>query len=117
MAFPEPKIETIEGNTFSLKCRAHGQPRPKITWTKEGESLERSSRVHTSSSGDLQILSVLSSDHGVYRCRASNNAGSVVAAARVVVKGQYVCGAKVSQVCAVYRLVRGRKRGGGGANV
>lgn len=86
--YPLPKIESIQGNTITLKCRASGRPSPLILWTKEDVQLTTGPRVKVTAIGDLHISSVRSSDQGIYRCHATNKAGSVVATTTVIVTGK-----------------------------
>lgn len=71
---------------MTLHCRARGNPRPHIEWSKEGLRL-RDPRFEVRPSGDLFIRVVRTVDYGMYRCRATNRAGAVAASTRLVVEG------------------------------
>lgn len=86
--YPLPKVESIQGNTITLKCRASGRPSPLILWTKEDVQLTTGPRIKVTAAGDLHISSVRSYDQGIYRCHASNKAGSAVATTTVIVTGK-----------------------------
>ncbi|VDI33233.1 neural cell adhesion molecule [Mytilus galloprovincialis] len=82
-----------EGTSATIKCTAYGEPIPKITWMKEGTSVEitdgsqidnsdivasqvtRDDRMEVE--GSLQISNLKSSDAGFYICKATNEAKSV----------------------------------------
>ena len=72
---------------MTLHCRARGNPRPHIEWSKEGLPLTRDPRFEVRPSGDLFIRVVRMVDYGMYRCRATNRAGGVAASTRLVVEG------------------------------
>jgi len=85
--YPRPKIESIERNSVTMTCRARGNPRPQIEWSKEGLPLALDPHYDVRPSGDLFIREVRMEDHGMYRCRATNRAGGVAASTRLVVTG------------------------------
>lgn len=72
---------------MTLTCRARGNPRPHIEWSKEGLPLALDPRYEVRPSGDLFIQVVRKVDYGMYRCRATNRAGGVIASTRLVVTG------------------------------
>lgn len=80
-------MESIERNPVTLTCRARGNPRPIIEWSKEGLPLNLDSHYKVMPSGDLYIREVRIVDHGTYRCRATNRAGGVAASTRLIVTG------------------------------
>ena len=64
-----PKTELQSpGSKVELVCRASGEPRPDITWTKNGEILETKTDT-------LLIPSLGEEDVANYACNASNIAG------------------------------------------
>ena len=86
--FPPPRVEAIEGNAVIMQCQAQGHPRPVISWRTKGAPVNLDSRVTVEPRGDLRFTRVHSRDGGVYRCLATNKAGSVVSTSRLVIKGQ-----------------------------
>ena len=74
-----------ESQTAILKCTAHGNPPPKITWSKLNSSLP-SGRHIIKPSGALIVRDVRPGDDGVYSCRAENLLGSVNATAKLTVQ-------------------------------
>lgn len=62
--------DIIEGNDVRLLCNASGNPQPKITWTRQGNS------DVLSSSETLLLHNLVSEDDGsVYTCRVENYLG------------------------------------------
>ena len=53
----------IEGATASLRCNATGNPTPKITWTKDGQTV---------ATGDKLIFATNRNQSGTYWCSAEN---------------------------------------------
>ncbi|XP_050994845.1 LOW QUALITY PROTEIN: hemicentin-1 [Labeo rohita] len=69
-------FSTIEGTPISLPCRAHGVPKPDITWSKRGELLDLSGRVFSLvEDGSLYIVSPSGEESGEFVCTATNAAG------------------------------------------
>ncbi|XP_055929380.1 leucine-rich repeats and immunoglobulin-like domains protein 3 [Argiope bruennichi] len=78
------------GSTARLECGARGQPRPDISWQKDGGIEDfpaaRERRMHVMPTDDVFfIVSVKPSDTGVYSCTAQNVAGTIVANATLTV--------------------------------
>ncbi|KAG5261330.1 hypothetical protein AALO_G00302760 [Alosa alosa] len=59
-----------------LKCQAQGNPEPVLTWAKDGQELQASSRVALLPDGSLLIRSPGDADVGLYTCSAHNHLGS-----------------------------------------
>ena len=85
--YPPSRVESIEGNSVKLNCRARGNPRPQIEWRREGLPLTSDPRFEIGPTGELFIRTVRMGDYGMYRCRATNSAGGVAASTRLVVTG------------------------------
>ncbi|XP_064471636.1 neogenin-like isoform X2 [Ornithodoros turicata] len=85
-----PKSTTaIKGSNLTLDCAANGNPRPSLTWLKDGVTIDMSlldSRFRKIGVGSLQIENVEESDEGTYMCRAENHEDSVDASATVEVQ-------------------------------
>ena len=64
------------GSFVQLVCTAQGVPSPAVSWTKEGSQLIETSQLQIQN-GHLLIMSIVSSDSGVYQCTAINRLGSV----------------------------------------
>ncbi|KAF8373891.1 hypothetical protein PRIPAC_80320, partial [Pristionchus pacificus] len=77
------------GEQLTLRCRATGVPRPSITWFFEGAEIPRArGRFSVSQDGtELTISHISRQDDGVFACMAANTVGSIMADARVTVKG------------------------------
>lgn len=80
--------EVLVGESVTLECSATGHPPPQVTWTKGDRTpLPEDPRVSITPSGGLYIQNVLQADSGEYTCFASNSAGSIHAAALIIVQG------------------------------
>lgn len=78
-----------EGSVVTLDCAANGIPRPRITWLKDGVTIDLSDldgRFFMVGTGNLQIQGVLETDQGNYMCRAENHEDSVDAGANIDVQ-------------------------------
>lgn len=68
---PGPRVlKALAGEALDLNCMAEGTPEPRLTWSKDGVALhggEPESSVH--------FAAIQTSDAGMYRCEASNDAG------------------------------------------
>ncbi|XP_075416084.1 ADAMTS-like protein 1 isoform X2 [Tenrec ecaudatus] len=58
-----------------LHCEAVGSPRPTISWARNGEEVQFSSRILLQPDDSLQILAPVEADVGFYTCNATNALG------------------------------------------
>uniref|UniRef100_A0A8C8DMY6 Ig-like domain-containing protein n=1 Tax=Oryzias sinensis TaxID=183150 RepID=A0A8C8DMY6_9TELE len=81
------EVTIHQGGEVHLECQADGAPSPLLSWVlPDGSTVTpgtRSDRVIMSTNATLFISATLPSDRGVYRCVASNSAGSASASVRV----------------------------------
>ncbi|KYO26125.1 hypothetical protein Y1Q_0003873 [Alligator mississippiensis] len=74
----EPRdADVTPGNTVYFTCKAEGNPKPKIIWIHNNQSLdmEDDRRLNLLDDGTLMIQNTRESDQGVYQCMAKNVAG------------------------------------------
>ncbi|XP_022796395.1 fibroblast growth factor receptor 1-A-like [Stylophora pistillata] len=69
---PITRIHVEAGKDITLTCNASGDPRPNITWTKDGVPMSPSSDNFY----QFRLTGVQSKDSGSYKCIASNGYGS-----------------------------------------
>ncbi|XP_047247474.1 protein turtle homolog B isoform X1 [Girardinichthys multiradiatus] len=86
IATPPQYVEAKEGGSTLLSCSAQGNPKPIISWLREGEELATNSKysVHD---GSLTILGITRDDRGAYTCRAYSDQGEVLHTTRLLVQG------------------------------
>ncbi|GMT22833.1 hypothetical protein PFISCL1PPCAC_14130, partial [Pristionchus fissidentatus] len=77
------------GEQLTLRCKSNGVPRPSTTWFFDGTEIPRTSGrfVISSDGSELTISHVSRPDDGVFACMAGNTVGSMMAEARVTVRG------------------------------
>lgn len=81
-------ITAKSGSTARLECAASGSPSPRISWRKDGGNdfpAARERRINVNHDNYFFIFNITILDMGVYSCRASNNAGLIMANASLTV--------------------------------
>ncbi|XP_059502044.1 peroxidasin homolog isoform X2 [Stegostoma tigrinum] len=63
------------GQDVKISCSAQGEPRPIITWTKDGVQITDSGKFHVNAEGTLAIRDIGQADEGRYECAARNMIG------------------------------------------
>lgn len=78
----ESKKTPIKLLSLTIRCNAHGNPRPTYRWKKDGKLFEPSmfpeKVVQTPGEGSLVFSALEEQDAGVYQCEASNSNGTAV---------------------------------------
>ncbi|XP_035219506.1 neogenin-like, partial [Stegodyphus dumicola] len=80
IAKPPNTTVVTRGSHLTLDCAANGIPQPRITWLKDGTTVDLAdldSRYRIVGSGSLYIENVVEEDTGIYMCRAENAEDSV----------------------------------------
>ncbi|XP_023810079.1 hemicentin-1 isoform X2 [Oryzias latipes] len=73
----EPQNQTfMVGDDVRIQCSASGYPSPRLVWTHNDMFIVASSRHRMTNDGALIIRNSERKDGGVYRCLASNQAGT-----------------------------------------
>ncbi|XP_065819137.1 protein turtle homolog B-like isoform X1 [Labrus bergylta] len=83
---PPQYVEAKEGGSITLTCTAYGNPKPSVSWLREG-SLMVSSAKYKVSDGSLTVLSITREDRGAYMCRAFSPQGEAIHTTRLLVQG------------------------------
>ncbi|KAI1230788.1 Protein turtle B, partial [Lamprotornis superbus] len=83
---PPQYVEAKEGSSVTLTCMAFGNPKPIVTWLREGDLLGANGKYQVSD-GSLTVLSVSREDRGAYTCRAYSIQGEAVHTTRLLVQG------------------------------
>ncbi|KAM9033904.1 vascular endothelial growth factor receptor 1 isoform 1-T1 [Sarcophilus harrisii] len=75
-------------NSTTLDCQAKGVPEPQITWFKNNHEIQQEPGIILGpGSSTLFIERVTEEDEGFYRCRATNQKGTVQSSAYLTVQG------------------------------
>ncbi|XP_012942941.1 hemicentin-1 [Aplysia californica] len=73
-------VETaqIVNSRALLQCETSGQPKPEVTWSKDGKPFPATGLRHRMlPAGSLEFMLVRLEDDGLYQCTANNAAGNV----------------------------------------
>ncbi|KAM3872399.1 neural cell adhesion molecule L1-like protein [Diretmus argenteus] len=82
---PEGQLAVI-GSEVHIKCSVTGKPQPVITWRRNGEILEDDPSNHVRVFDDTVVLHhAKPEDSAVYQCEASNQHGTLLANANIMV--------------------------------
>ncbi|KAM4547019.1 protein turtle homolog B isoform 1-T1 [Fundulus diaphanus] len=83
---PPQYVEAKEGGSITLTCNAFGNPKPSISWLRDGSVLVSSAKYKVSD-GNLTVLSITREDRGAYTCRAFSPQGEAIHTTRLLVQG------------------------------
>ncbi|GIY01936.1 hypothetical protein CDAR_81432 [Caerostris darwini] len=86
VAVPPKNAVVLKGSDLTLDCAANGNPKPRITWLKDGSTIDLAdldSRFRIIGSGSLMIENIREEDAGTYMCRAVNSEDSVDASTTI----------------------------------
>ena len=78
--------EITAGESTVLECMSAGSPKPKLSWTKDGEELIATQRhFFTAENQLLIIVNTALSDAGNYQCEMSNTLGTERGSSRLTI--------------------------------
>ncbi|KAJ8391214.1 hypothetical protein AAFF_G00094810 [Aldrovandia affinis] len=83
---PAQYVEAKEGGSITLSCTAFGNPKPVVSWIREGERLVDSEKYKVSD-GSVTVRSIHREDRGAYTCRAHSVQGEAIHTTRLLVQG------------------------------
>uniref|UniRef100_A0A3Q2YVU0 Protein turtle homolog A-like n=1 Tax=Hippocampus comes TaxID=109280 RepID=A0A3Q2YVU0_HIPCM len=73
---PPTFVEVLLGDSLTLSCGAHGNPRPTVVWHKDESPIEKHEKIKVHN-GTLSLTSATRSISGVYKCHVSNSEGNL----------------------------------------
>ncbi|XP_071338565.1 uncharacterized protein igsf9b isoform X2 [Trachinotus anak] len=83
---PPTFVEVLLGDSLTLSCGAHGNPRPTVVWHKDESPIEKHEKIKVLN-GTLSLASVTRNISGVYKCHVSNSEGNLSHSTQLQVKG------------------------------
>ncbi|XP_061607644.1 protein turtle homolog B isoform X3 [Phyllopteryx taeniolatus] len=83
---PAQYVEAKEGGRIILTCIAFGNPKPSVSWLREGNLLVSSAKYKVFD-GSLTVQSITREDRGAYTCRAFSPQGEAIHTTRLLVQG------------------------------
>ncbi|KAI5094910.1 protein turtle-like A, partial [Silurus meridionalis] len=83
---PPSFVEVLLGESLTLNCGAHGNPKPTVTWRKEDNTVEEEDKIEVIS-GTLSLVKVTRETAGMYKCHVSNSEGNLTHITQLEVKG------------------------------
>ncbi|XP_076044158.1 vascular endothelial growth factor receptor 1-like isoform X2 [Oratosquilla oratoria] len=99
---PLRDVTVNETGAFILDCSARGQPKPVITWIKDGEPFTESPEATiTRNKSAINFSSIKPEDAGTYICKVSNRKGEIFAQAKVIVNADSQDNGKTNDVMSI----------------
>ncbi|XP_066499348.1 uncharacterized protein igsf9b [Hoplias malabaricus] len=83
---PPAFLEVLLGESLTLSCGAHGNPKPTITWRKDDNTVDRHNMIEVLN-GTLSMAKVTRETAGMYKCHVSNSEGNLTHITHLQVKG------------------------------
>uniref|UniRef100_A0A3Q3WTR4 Ig-like domain-containing protein n=1 Tax=Mola mola TaxID=94237 RepID=A0A3Q3WTR4_MOLML len=83
---PPTFVEVLLGDSLTLSCGAHGNPRPTVVWHKDDSRIKKHENIKVLN-GSLSLASVTRNISGVYKCHVSNTEGNLTHSTQLQVKG------------------------------
>nr|AIZ68366.1 neogenin/DCC [Nematostella vectensis] len=77
---PPSRVVAIKGKHTVLECAVKGSPKPAVKWYKNGQIVTYDSRVTIIGESNLEIMQVVPSDAGTYKCEATSSGSQPVSA-------------------------------------
>ena len=68
-------ITALTNNTVRIKCPVSGFPKPRLTWTRDGEEITSGGRYNIDDSGTLSVSQLNKGDYSRFTCRAQSKLG------------------------------------------
>ncbi|XP_052460869.1 uncharacterized protein igsf9b [Carassius gibelio] len=83
---PPAFLEVMLGESLTLHCVAHGNPKPTIIWRKDDSDAEKQEAIQVLNE-TLSLSTVTRETTGLYKCHVSNSEGNLTHTTQLQVKG------------------------------
>ncbi|XP_050973846.1 protein turtle homolog A isoform X2 [Labeo rohita] len=83
---PPAFLEVMLGESLTLHCDAHGNPKPTIIWRKDGSDAKKQETIQVLNE-TLSLSKVTRETSGIYKCHVSNTEGNLTHTTQLQVKG------------------------------
>ncbi|XP_073675992.1 uncharacterized protein igsf9b [Garra rufa] len=83
---PPAFLEVMLGESLTLRCDAHGNPKPTIIWRRDGSNAEKQEAIQVLNE-TLSLSKVTRETSGIYKCHVSNTEGNLTHTTQLRVKG------------------------------
>lgn len=93
MREPLSDITVASGRDTLLRCVISGEPKPDVTWRKNGLVIGQMldfKQIYKNDEAVLEISKICSKDAGCYECTASNEKGEISTSCQLIVQGKTV---------------------------
>ncbi|XP_062307447.1 protein turtle homolog A isoform X1 [Osmerus eperlanus] len=83
---PPTFVEVLQGDSVTLSCGAHGNPRPIVVWHKDKTPIVKHAKIKVLN-GTLSVATASRETSGTYMCHVSNTEGNITHVTQLQVKG------------------------------
>ncbi|XP_037391687.1 protein turtle homolog A isoform X2 [Pygocentrus nattereri] len=83
---PPTFVEVLLGESLTLSCSAHGNPKPTVSWRKDDNAVKKHDKIQVLN-GTLSLSKVTRETAGMYKCHVSNSEGNLTHITQLQVKG------------------------------
>ncbi|KAM6954450.1 protein turtle homolog A [Aplochiton taeniatus] len=83
---PPSFVEVLLGESLTLSCGAHGNPKPTVVWHKDDTPIVKHEKIKVLN-GSLSLATVTRETTGSYMCHVSNTEGNLTHITELKVKG------------------------------
>lgn len=81
-------VTTLTETKITIQCLTSGEPKPNVTWSKDGQKIPEGSKYAVQKDGSLLIREAGKHDSGLYTCTSENIVGNDSASTVIQVVGK-----------------------------
>lgn len=78
----------INETKITIQCPTNGEPKPNVTWSKDGQKIPEGSKYAVQKDGSLLFRKAGKHDSGLYTCTSENIVGNDSASTVIQVVGK-----------------------------